>query len=113
MNPPSSSQRPQIAAADTACSVTQPACASRPPLTGDTSEAAALIERWHSLHPRSANPDPAQWAAAYAALDNPGAVARLLDALRAAGAGEQAAALLARDPASASRTRLGAVEPPA
>jgi hypothetical protein len=67
---------------------------------GNTSEAAALVERWHSLHTRSADPDPAQWAAAHAALDNPRAVVQLLDILRRTGAGEQAAALLARDPAS-------------
>jgi hypothetical protein len=38
--------------------------------------------------------------AAHAALDNPGDVARLLDSLRRAGAHEQAAALVARDPAA-------------
>ena len=43
---------------------------------------------------------PARWAAAHAALDDPGAVASLLGSLRAAGAHEQAAALLARDPAA-------------
>ena len=46
------------------------------------------------------DPRPAYWAAAHAALDNPGAVAFLLDRLRAAGADEQAAVLLARDPAA-------------
>ena len=49
-------------------------------------------------------------AAAHAALDDPGAVARLLDRLREAGADEQAAALLARDPAAQSariRSALG------
>ena len=45
-----------------------------------------------------ADPRPAHWAAAHAALDDPGAVASLLDSLRQAGAHEQAAALLARDP---------------
>jgi uncharacterized protein YidB (DUF937 family) len=43
---------------------------------------------------------PAQWAAAHAVLDDPGSVAVLLNHLREAGAGEQVAALLARDPAA-------------
>ena len=47
-----------------------------------------------------ADPRPAHWAAAHAALDDPGGVASLLDSLREAGAHEQAAALLARDPAA-------------
>ena len=47
-----------------------------------------------------ADPRPAHWAAAHAALDDPDAVASLLDSLRQAGAHEQAAALLARDPAA-------------
>ena len=47
-----------------------------------------------------ADPRPAHWAAAHAALDDPVGVARLLDSLREAGAHEQAAALLARDPAA-------------
>ncbi len=47
-----------------------------------------------------ADPRPAHWAAAHAALGDPGAVAGLLGRLREAGAGEQAAALLARDPAA-------------
>jgi hypothetical protein len=42
---------------------------------------------------------PAHWAAAHAALGDPFAVARLLDRLREAGARDQAAALLRRDPA--------------
>ena len=46
------------------------------------------------------DPRPAHWAAAHAALDNPRAVAELLVRLRMAGADEQAAALLARDPAA-------------
>ena len=41
-----------------------------------------------------------RWAAAHVSLDDPGAVAALLDRLREAGAHEQAAALLARDPAA-------------
>ena len=47
-----------------------------------------------------ADPRPAHWAAAHAPLDNPYAVAWLLDILQKAGADEQAAALLARDPAT-------------
>ena len=47
-----------------------------------------------------ADPRPAHWAAAHAALDDPYGVASLLDSLREAGAHEQAAALLARDPAA-------------
>ena len=46
------------------------------------------------------DPRPAHWAAARAALDNPHDVASFLDVLREAGADEQAAALLARDPAA-------------
>ena len=48
----------------------------------------------------SADPRPAHWAAAHVALDDPDDVADLLDSLREAGAHEQAAALLARDPAA-------------
>jgi hypothetical protein len=43
---------------------------------------------------------PARWVVAHAALDDPGAVAELLRKLRAAGAQDQAAALLDRDPAA-------------
>ena len=43
---------------------------------------------------------PAHWAVAHVVLDDPHAVAVLLDRLREAGADEQAAALLARDPAA-------------
>jgi hypothetical protein len=46
-----------------------------------------------------ADPRPAHWAATHAALDDPYGVFRLLDRLLEAGANEQAAALLARDPA--------------
>jgi hypothetical protein len=46
------------------------------------------------------DPRPAHWAATYLSLDDPGGVAVLLDRLREAGADEQAAALLARDPAA-------------
>jgi uncharacterized protein YidB (DUF937 family) len=47
-----------------------------------------------------ADPGPAHWAATHAPLDDPRGVAVLLDRLREAGAGGQAAALLARDPAA-------------
>jgi uncharacterized protein YidB (DUF937 family) len=43
---------------------------------------------------------PASWAAAHVALDDPLGVASLLDELRKAGAQDQAAALLRRDPAA-------------
>ncbi len=43
---------------------------------------------------------PPYWAAAHVALDDPGAVASLLDNLREVGAPAQAAALLARNPAA-------------
>ena len=43
---------------------------------------------------------PLRWAAVNIALDDPGGVAWLLDSLREAGAQQQAAALLARDPAA-------------
>jgi transcriptional regulator with XRE-family HTH domain len=65
---------------------------------GDTKAAASLIGRLHSVHP--ADHTPLRWAAAHAALDDPAAVAALLNAMRHAGADEQIAALLARDPAA-------------
>ena len=46
------------------------------------------------------DPRPAHWAAAHVSLDDSDAVAWLLNRLRQAGADEQAAALLARDPAA-------------
>jgi uncharacterized protein YidB (DUF937 family) len=67
---------------------------------GDISEAVALVRHWHLLHPDSSDPNPARWAAAQTALNDPFAVASLLDELRQRRAGEQAAALLARDPAA-------------
>ena len=63
---------------------------------GDTRAAAALITSLHFLGLADAN--AADWAATYATLDDPGAVAWLLWALRNAGATGQTAALLARDP---------------
>lgn len=64
---------------------------------GDTSQAAELIRCLHDLHPGDL--DPARWATAYAAVDEPRAVAELLESLRLVGAAEQTAALLARNPA--------------
>ena len=46
------------------------------------------------------HPGPAHWAAAHVPLDYPGDVAVLLGRLRGAGAHDQAAVLLARDPAA-------------
>ena len=69
---------------------------------GDTYEAAALIQWWHSLYLHSSDPNPARWAAARASLDDPLAVAGLLDALREAGADGQAAALAHRAAAHAA-----------
>jgi uncharacterized protein YidB (DUF937 family) len=48
----------------------------------------------------STDPRPALWATAHVSLDHPEAIATLMDRLRRAGAREQAAALLARDPAA-------------
>jgi uncharacterized protein YidB (DUF937 family) len=69
---------------------------------GAYEQAAALSRRVAAYV--SDNPDTVAMlpdrAAAHAPLDNPAAVAILLDSLREAGAGEQAAALLGRDPAA-------------
>jgi hypothetical protein len=65
---------------------------------GDTIAAAELVISLHLLNP--ADSEPGKWAAAHASLDDPGAVATLLEALREAGATGQAEALLARDPAA-------------
>ena len=56
-----------------------------------------------------ADPRPARWAAAHAALDHPAAVGRLLGSLREAGADEQAAALAARAAAHAALDHPAAV----
>ncbi|WP_331746515.1 hypothetical protein OG923_33535 (plasmid) [Streptomyces halstedii] len=61
---------------------------------GDTHTAEILVEHLHTLHPIDHR--PAQWAAAHASLDDPAAVAGLLEALREAGADEQTAALAER-----------------
>jgi hypothetical protein len=65
---------------------------------GDTRAAAALVTSLNSLH--LLGPESARWAVTHASLDDPGAVAWLLWALRNAGAIEQAEALLSRDPAA-------------
>jgi uncharacterized protein YidB (DUF937 family) len=65
---------------------------------GDVRQAVALVRNWYSLHPHPADRRPAGWAAAHADLDDPIAVAGLLNALRNAGAEEQAGTLAARDP---------------
>lgn len=67
---------------------------------GDTAEAAALLWDWNLPTPLAADPRPWQWAAEHAALDDPGAVAALLTALRRPGASHQLATLLARNPAA-------------
>ncbi|MEU6277637.1 hypothetical protein ABZ871_35330 [Streptomyces populi] len=65
---------------------------------GDPHAATTLVRYFHALHPT--DHDPALWVAAHVALDDPYAVARLLQALREAGADEQVTALLNRDPAT-------------
>jgi uncharacterized protein YidB (DUF937 family) len=65
---------------------------------GDTLAALRLVEFLNDLNPT--DQAPARWATAHAALDDPRAVASLLDALQQAGAAEQVSALLARDPAA-------------
>ena len=59
-----------------------------------------------------ADPRPPHWAAAHVALDDPGAVAVLLNSLREGGADEHKryAALLARNPAAHALRRAGADE---
>ncbi|MFI7707504.1 hypothetical protein [Nonomuraea sp. NPDC049480] len=61
---------------------------------GDPAAAAALVRHLHALNP--ADPRPAHWAAAHVSLEDPDAVARLLDTLREVGAHDQAAALAER-----------------
>jgi len=61
---------------------------------GDITAAVTLIVRLHSLHP--GEHEPAQWVAEHAALENPWAVARLLEALREADAAEQITVLASR-----------------
>jgi hypothetical protein len=66
---------------------------------GDTIEAATLVRGRHSLRQRTADPNPAQWAATHAALDDPRAVAYLLRIIRKAGFEQQAWTLVDRLPA--------------
>ncbi|MFE2584574.1 hypothetical protein [Streptomyces sp. NPDC059378] len=63
---------------------------------GDARAAAFLVDHLHDLYPTDHR--PAQHAVAHVSLDNPHTVAELLNRLRKAGAQEQVAALLARDP---------------
>lgn len=67
-------------------------------VTGDPVTAGRLVNWMHDLHPQDLR--AAQSAAASASLDDPAAVAQLLDTLRAAGVGQQITILLARDPAA-------------
>ena len=63
----------------------------------------AVAGCWAACGRRARRSRPPRWpsrAAAHVSLDNPAAVAGLLDSLREAGAEEQAAALLRRDPAA-------------
>lgn len=65
---------------------------------GDTRAAAELVGALHVLFPGDHR--PARWAVSHAALDDPVAVALLLDALRDIGADDQVLALLGRSPAA-------------
>ncbi|MER6274407.1 hypothetical protein [Streptomyces sp900105755] len=64
---------------------------------GNPRAAVTLVRHLRALHPT--DHQPAQWAAAHAAVDDPGAVAWVLNELRV-GAHEQIIALLARGPAA-------------
>ena len=98
-----STSRPSAAAAKVAPSAT---AAARRGLYRDAAQLhknaaasgnpRAAIYLSHSPACLSADPRPAHWVAANAALDDPAAVIRLLDSLRKAGAHEQAAALAGR-----------------
>ncbi|MFI9630807.1 hypothetical protein [Streptomyces sp. NPDC052042] len=65
---------------------------------GNTHTAEILVQHLHTLHPTDHR--PAQWATTHASLDDPYAVAELLEVLRETGADEQVTALLVRDPAA-------------
>ncbi|MFG3207391.1 hypothetical protein [Streptomyces sp. NPDC048192] len=67
---------------------------------GNSRAAAALIHLLHALHPT--DHEPAQWAAAHAAVDNPDAAVWLLRELREVGAHEQVTALAERAAAHAA-----------
>ena len=58
---------------------------------GDTREATVLVRHWYTLHPPTADPNPARWAAAHAALGDPAAV----PGCWSSGGGRSRAALLA------------------
>ncbi len=68
---------------------------------GDPVAAATLVSLLHRLYPTDRR--PADWVTAHAASDDPGGVARLLDALREAGAADQVIMLAGR---AAAHTRL-------
>ncbi|MFE2823459.1 hypothetical protein [Streptomyces sp. NPDC059271] len=74
---------------------------------GSPHAAEHLVNNLHTLHP--GDPHPAQWAAAYAPLDNPRAIARLLKVLRKVGAHEQATTLAQRATVHASLDNPAAV----
>ncbi|MEW2267961.1 hypothetical protein ACGF5T_30875 [Streptomyces sp. NPDC047853] len=74
---------------------------------GNPHAAAHLVNHLHTLHPTDLR--PAAWAAVHAALNDPGAVAELLNALRGAGAQEQVTALAKRVAAHAALDDPGAV----
>ena len=66
---------------------------------GRTDAAARLITHLGVLAEPAETTHAARWAVSQASLDDPWNVARLLEGLRAAGAGDAVQALLARDPA--------------
>ncbi|MGW0583051.1 hypothetical protein ACWD25_45670, partial [Streptomyces sp. NPDC002920] len=65
---------------------------------GSPYAARALVHLFHTLHPTDQR--PSQWAVAHATLDDPEVVSSLLGGLLEAGADQQIATLLARDPAT-------------
>lgn len=65
---------------------------------GDSDAPGSLVSLFRSLVPGDRR--PAQWVAEHVNLSDPSAVSSVLDDMKAAGADEQIAALLARDPAS-------------
>jgi hypothetical protein len=73
-------------------------CKNAGTASGDPFTAARLVHWMHGLHPQDLR--AAQWAASSASPDDPYAVARLLDSLRAVGAGQQVATLADRAAAS-------------
>jgi hypothetical protein len=65
---------------------------------GSPDAASSLVRHFQEVHPN--DPRAAQWVVAHTPLDDPYAVAMLLDSLLEAEAQEQIATLLARDPAA-------------